>query len=104
MPTLRERLDEEITKKNYYKNLTLEMSKQEVELKRKASEDLKAKDDMLLLLRPPKFAKNEYLEQKPAKYVFKCMDGDIQIPEYGLLRTDFYYQTWITKMRYVYGP
>ena len=73
-----------------------EIIKKEVELKRKASEDLKAKDDMLLFLRPPKFAKNEYCEQKPAKYVFKCMDGEIQIPEYGLLRTDFYYQVRIT--------
>ena len=60
--------------------------------KRKASEDLKAKDALLTLLRPPKFAKNEYLEQKPAKYIFKCMDGDIQIPEYGILRTEFYYK------------
>ena len=62
----------------------------EIRLKRKASEDLKAKDALLLLLRPPKFAKNDYLEQKPAKYSFKCMDGDIQVPEYGILRTDFY--------------
>ena len=25
-------------------------------------------------------------------YVFKCLDGDIQIPEYGIRRTDFYYK------------
>ena len=57
-------------------------------LKRNAEE----KDDMIEFLRPPKIAKNEYLEQKLSKFVFKCSDGDIQIPEYGLLRTDFYYQ------------
>ena len=51
--------------------------------------------DMLILPRPPKVAKNEYCEQKPTKYVFKCMDGDIHIPEYGLLQTDFYYQVWV---------
>ena len=62
------------------------------EIKRKASEDSMAKDALLSLLRPPKFAKNDYLEQKPAKYIFRCMDGDIQIPEYGILRTDFYYK------------
>ena len=57
-------------------------------LKRCAEE----KDEMIEFLRPPKIAKNEYLEQKLSKFVFKCSDGDIQIPEYGLLRTDFYYQ------------
>ena len=57
-------------------------------LKRSAEE----KDDLILFLRPPKMAKNEYMEQTPAKYVFQCSDGEIQIPEYGLLRTDFYYQ------------
>ena len=57
-------------------------------LKRSAEE----KDEMILFLRPPKMAKNEYMEQTPAKYVFQCSDGEIQIPEYGLLRTDFYYQ------------
>ena len=59
-------------------------------------EELSAKDGMITLLSPPKMAKNEYVEQTQAKYVFKCMDGDIQIPEYGILRTDFYYQEWIT--------
>ena len=57
-------------------------------LKRSAEE----KDEMIMFLRPPKMAKNEYMEQTPAKYVFQCSDGDIQIPDYGLLRTDFYYQ------------
>ena len=57
-------------------------------LKRSAEE----KDEMIMFLRPPKMAKNEYMEQTPAKYVFQCSDGEIQIPEYGLLRTDFYYQ------------
>ena len=57
-------------------------------LKRSAEE----KDDLISFLRPPKMAKNEYMEQTPAKYVFQCSDGEIQIPEYGLLRTDFYYQ------------
>ena len=60
--------------------------------KRRASEAFKAKDEMIAFLMPPKSAKNDYMEQKPAKYVFKCMDGDIQIPEYGILRTEFYYQ------------
>lgn len=59
------------------------------ERKRKASE---SKDELIALLLPPKSAKTDYEEQKPAKYVFKCMDGDIQIPEYGILRTEFYYQ------------
>ena len=53
---------------------------------------MEAKDEMISLLLPPKSAKNEYIEQQPAKYVFKCMDGDIQIPEYGIFRTDFYYK------------
>ena len=68
-----------------------EFAARERELKRKASENA----EMIHFLAPPKLAKNEYLEQKPAKYVFKCMDGDIQIPEYGILRTDFYYQAQI---------
>ena len=98
MPTLREQLEEEKAKNEKLtekvEELKDEMEKKEIELKRKASEDSKAKDEMLVLLRPPKFLKYEYLEQQPAKYVFKCKDGDIQIPEYGLLRTDFYYQGW----------
>ena len=68
-----------------------EFAAREGELKRKASENA----EMIHFLAPPKLAKNAYLEQKPAKYVFKCMDGDIQIPEYGILRTDFYYQAQI---------
>ena len=72
----------------------------ELERKRKASEvEQAAKDDMIALLLPPKSVKNEYLEQTPAKYVFKCKDGDIQIPEYGISRTDFYYQAGILKLR-----
>ena len=81
-------------KNNEYKKMAGNMEI-EIRLRRKASEDLKAKDALLSLLRPPKFAKNEYLEQTPAKYVFKCMDGDIQIPEYGILRTEFYYKALI---------
>jgi len=63
-----------------------------IERKRKAAEAFNVKEDMIPFLLPPKSAKNDYVEQKPAKYVFKCMDGDIQIPEYGILRTEFYYQ------------
>ena len=63
-----------------------EYALKEKALKRKAAE----KDDIISYLMPPKSAKNDYIEQKPAKYVFKCMDGDIQIPEYGIFRTDFY--------------
>ena len=66
------------------------------ELKRKASENFFGKDDIIALLLPPKSVKNEYVEQKPAKYVFKCMDGDIYIPEYGISRTEFYFQDQIT--------
>ena len=72
----------------------------ELERKRKASEvEQAAKDDMIALLLPPKSVKNEYVEQTPAKYVFKCKDGDIQIPEYGISRTDFYYQDGILNPR-----
>ena len=60
--------------------------------KRKADETVRVQEEMIGFLIPPKSAKNDYVEQKPAKYVFKCMDGDIQIPEYGILRTEFYYQ------------
>ena len=66
------------------------------ELKRKAPDTLIDKDDIIALLFAPKSIKNEYVEQKPAKYVFKCMDGDIHVPEYGLSRTEFYYQDQIT--------
>ena len=65
-----------------------EYAARESALKRSASD----KDDMISFLRPPKMAKLEYMEQTPAKFVFQCRDGDIQIPEYGLLRSDFYYQ------------
>ena len=70
-------------------------------IKRKASEAFESKNEIIALLLPPKSAKTEYDEQKPAKYVFKCMDGDIQIPEYGMLRTEFYYQEWIILLRSV---
>ena len=68
--------------------VTQEYAARESALKRSASN----KDDMISFLRPPKMAKEEYMEQTPAKFVFQCRDGDIQIPEYGLLQTDFYYQ------------
>ena len=59
-------------------------------------DDTSDEDDLIgSFLRPPKIAKDEYMEQTPAKFVFQCGDGDIQIPEYGLLRTDFYYQARI---------
>merc|ERR1711990_451156 len=67
-----------------------EYAARESALKRSASD----KDDMISFLRPPKTAKLEYMEQTPAKFVFQCRDGDIQIPEYGLLRSDFYYQRY----------
>ena len=72
--------------------LAQEYATKEKALKRKADEaleDLRAKEEVMSYLNPPKCAKNDYMERKPAKYVFKCMDGDIQIPAYGL-RTDFY--------------
>ena len=72
-----------------------ELREQEETRKRKAVEE---KEDMIAFLRPPKSAKNDYVEQKPAKYVFECMDGDIQIPEYGILKTDFYYKERISKL------
>ena len=50
------------------------------------------KEQVISFLQPPKTAKADYISQKPAKYVFKCKDGDIQIPEYGIRRTDFYYK------------
>ena len=91
MDELKEK-DEEIKNKNTeITELEEELEETKKELKRHA-DDSADKDEMLLLLRTPKWAKNDYIEQKPAKYVFKCMDGDIQIPQYGLLRTDFYHQ------------
>ena len=50
---------------------------------------------MISLLLPPPSVKKEYEDQIPAKYVFKCKDGEIQVPEYGILRSEFYYQEWI---------
>ena len=50
------------------------------------------KEELISFLKPPKAAKDEYKSQTPSKYVFKCRDGDIQIPEYGIRRTDFYYK------------
>ena len=72
-------------------------------LKRKAAEaleDFRAKEEIMSYLTPPKSAKNDYMEQKPAKYVFKCLDGDIQIPEYGIFRTDFYSKEMISYLQY----
>ena len=66
------------------------------EQKRNGSVSFIDKDDMIALLLPPESIKNEYVEQEPAKYIFKCMDGDIHVPEYGILRTEFYYQDPIT--------
>ena len=54
------------------------------------------KDVMIPFLLPCRTAKDEYIEQEPSDYVFKCMDGDIHIPEYGLLKTDFYYKEWMS--------
>ena len=66
-------------------------------VKREAAEKLEAlrrslqeTEETVSYLLPPKFSKNEYLEQKAAQYVFKCKDGDIQIPEFGIFRSDFY--------------
>ena len=79
--------------------LAQEYASKEKALKRKADEaveDLRAKEEVMSYLKPPKCAKNDYMERKPAKYVFKCLDGDIQIPAYGLNRTDFYIQDRIS--------
>ena len=84
-----------------HKKIVKETKMDKIHSKRTASEDSEAKDEMLLLLRPPKYAKNEYLEQKPAKYVFRCRDGDIQIPEYGMLRSDFYHEAWIAMIIFI---
>ena len=76
-----------------YAKLAQEYALKEKALKRKAAEaleDFRVKEDIMSYLTPPKSAKNDYVEKKPAKYVFKCMDGDIQIPAYGIYRTDFY--------------
>ena len=54
------------------------------------------KDVMVPFLLPCRTAKDEYIKQEPSDYVFKCMDGDIHIPEYGLLKTDFYYKDWMS--------
>ena len=62
---------------------------------RAKDDEIRIKDEIIALLLPPKSVKNEYLEQKPAKYVFQCLDGDIQVSEYGILRTEFYCQVRI---------
>ena len=80
--------------------LAQEYALKEKALKRKAAQDVQSKEDIISYLIPPKSAKNDYLEQKPAKYVFKCRDGDIQIPEYGIFRTDFYYKERIHNQEY----
>ena len=46
---------------------------------------------------PGQSFKNEYLEQIPAKYVFKCKDGLIQVSEYGISRSEFYFQEWVVR-------
>ena len=50
---------------------------------------------MISWLLPPQSVKKEYEDQIPAKYAFKCKDGVIQVPETGLLRSEFYFQEWI---------
>ena len=66
------------------------------ERKRKASETFDKALLRIALSLPPESIKNDYVEQKPAEYVFKCMDGLIHVSEYGILRTEFYYQDQIT--------
>ena len=74
----------------------MEKTVMEIDKKRKASEaEKEALSEKIFLLLPPKSVKNDYFEQKQAKYVFKCSDGDIQIPEYGIMQTEFYYQEGI---------
>lgn len=71
----------------------LEKTVLEMEKKRKASEaEKEALNEQIFLLLPPKSVKNDYVEQNPAKFIFRCSDGDIQIPEYGILQTEFYYK------------
>lgn len=76
-----------------------QVCKEEIFLKRKLQSVeqrlswYSGKDEMISFLLPCKTAKNEYVEQEPAEYIFQCMDGVIHIPEYGL-RTDFYYKEW----------
>ena len=48
-------------------------------------------------MRPPQSIKKEYEDQTPAKYVFKCKDGEIQISEYGISRSEFYFQEWVDR-------
>lgn len=68
----------------------------EMEKKRKTFEaEKEALNEKIFLLLPPKSVKNDYLEQNPAKYIFRCSDGDIQIPDYGILQTEFYYKEGI---------
>ena len=79
---------EKVIEKNAREKTARKYAARESALKRSASD----KDEMISFLRPPKMAKLEYMEQTPAKFVFQCRDGDIQIPEYGLLKSNFYYQ------------
>ena len=53
---------------------------------------------MISWLLPPQSVKKEYVDQVPAKYVFKCKDGVIQVPENGLFRSEFYFQGWIVNV------
>ena len=77
-------------KKNYPENMPLYETHVDrwIKWKKKAE----ANEEIISFLKPPQYAKNDYIEQKTAKYVFKCLDGDIQIPEYGMFRTDFYHK------------
>ena len=90
------RAEEKEKAANENAKLAQEYALKEKALKRKAAEDVRLKEDIISYLIPPKSAKNDYMEQKPAKYVFKCRDGDIQIPDYGIFRTDFYYKERIS--------
>ena len=76
-------------KKNYPENMSFcDTHVDRLKWKKRAE----ANEEIISLLKPPQYAKNDYIEQKTAKYVFKCLDGDIQIPEYGMFRTDFYHK------------
>ena len=95
LPNMKKRFQALVTtaaKEEERAKLAQEYALKEKALKRKAADDVQLKEDIISYLIPPKSAKNDYMEQKPAKYVFTCRDGDIQIPDYGIFRTDFYYK------------
>ena len=80
-------------KKNYPENMSLYDTYRDTHVERiKWKKKAEANEEIISFLKPPQYAKNDYIEQKTAKYVFKCLDGDIQIPEYGMFRTDFYHK------------